>query len=126
MTTSIMSIHSQVVSEAVREEGHTRSSLKDVFLITLKDTQVQESFNGNLVSSKVNIIPYHTLLEHVDADLLHLQDDVVDCSTFRGELAIYWKGSCLTSSQHYARSAWEAYNIRSITIILRTCIQQEI
>src|SRR6266487_1933097 len=98
MAAGIMCIHTQIVTETMREESYTRSSLQNILFFALKNTQLEESFDCNSVCFEVNIVPHYTLLEHVGADMLHLEDNIVDCSTFRAKFASDREGSCLGRS----------------------------
>jgi hypothetical protein len=44
------------------------------------------------VCRQMDVIPRHALLEHVDGNFLHVQNDVVDLPALLGELAVY--GEC--------------------------------
>jgi len=81
------------------EESHTCSCFEDIFLIALQYTQLEKTFNSNLVGSQMNIIPDNAFLEHISTYILHLKDNVVDCSAFGAKFAINGKCSRLLQVQ---------------------------
>lgn len=85
----------------MREERHARSTLEDVFFVALEDTEREEAVDGDFVGLKVDIVPHNALFEHLGADVLHFQDDVVDCSALRAEFAGDGEGACLMGSVSY-------------------------
>jgi hypothetical protein len=95
VTARVMSVHAEVVAQAVREESHTRARLENVFLVSFQDAQGEEAVNGDLVCSEVHVVPQDTFLEHVGGDALHLEDYIVDGPALRAEFAGYRKGSGL-------------------------------
>lgn len=95
VTTSVMSIHAEIVAQTMRQEGSAGTGLEDLILVALQNTDGKETINGNLVGKQVHVIPQNTLLEHCYAIILHLENNLVDLTRLLGKLARQGKGSGL-------------------------------
>ena len=90
-----MGIHSQIVTQAMREKRDAGPGLENGIFIPFKDAQGEETFNCDLMSGEMDIVPDNALLEHVCTDILHFGHDVIDRSAFRAEFPRYGEGSGL-------------------------------
>lgn len=45
----------------------------------------------------MNCIPYNSFLQHIGADILHLENNIINCSALWAESSIDWERSCLYS-----------------------------
>lgn len=91
----VVSVHAQVVAQAVGEEGLAGPGLEDLILVALEDAQGQKPVDGNPVGQDVGVFPAHAGLDDGDALLLHLVDNVVDFAALLGELAVEGECPCL-------------------------------
>lgn len=88
VTAGVVGIQTQVVSQAVGEEGLADSGVEDLVLVALEDAQGKQTIDGNLVGEDVGVLPVYTGLDDIDAFALHLVDDVVNLAALLGELAV--------------------------------------
>jgi hypothetical protein len=95
VTTSVMGVHAEIVAQTMRQEGSACTGLEDLILVSLQNTDGEETINGNLVSEQMHVIPQNTLLEHCYAIILHLENNLVDLTRLLGKLARQGKGSGL-------------------------------
>lgn len=96
VTASVVSVHAQVVTQAVREKGSAGSGIENLLGIALENAEGQQSINGNLVGVEVEVIPEHATLDELGGFLLHAEDNVVNVSRLLGKLASQGKGSGLS------------------------------
>lgn len=83
----VVSVHAEVVAQAVGEEGSAGASLEDFVLVALENTSLEQTVNGNLVGKKMDVVPEDARLEDLYALFLHLEDSLVDVTRFLGEFA---------------------------------------
>jgi hypothetical protein len=83
----VVSVHTEVVAQAMREEGSAGASLEDLVLVALENTSLEQTVNGNLVGKKMDVVPEDARLEDLYALFLHLEDGLVDVTRFLGEFA---------------------------------------
>ena len=76
------------MAKTMRKERYASSGFQDIFFRALQDTEGEEDFDGDLVSCEVDVVPEDAFFEHVGADMLHLEDNVIDSSAFRAKFAI--------------------------------------
>jgi len=74
----IMRVHSEIVSQAVREKRNAGPRGKDVLRHALQDPQPQQARDGHAVRVRMHVVPAHASPQHRDALLLHPQHDIVD------------------------------------------------
>ena len=79
---------------------------ENILLATLQNTKLEEAVDGNLMGFEVNIVPDHSLFEHVNTDELHLQDDIIDRPALCAKLAVDGKRSCLLLVSCDSLSGW--------------------
>ena len=49
MTTRVMRIHAQIMTQAVREERNARSVLQDIFFAALKNAEFEQTVDGEFM-----------------------------------------------------------------------------
>jgi hypothetical protein len=77
----------------------------------------------NLVGGQMNIVPNNSFFQHVSADILHLENNVIDCSAFWSKFPADGKCSCLYLLVGTNRTVRRgSYNIGSIAVVLSTSI----
>lgn len=106
VTTSVMSVHAEIVAQTMREESSTCTGLEDLILVALQDTDGEETINGNLVSEQVHVIPQNTLLEHFYAIILHLENNLVDLTRLLGKFTRQGKCSGLGNVRSVSTQAY--------------------
>ena len=87
MAAGVVGVQSEVVAEAVGEEGDAGLRLVYLFGRSGQDTQLQEPSDGDLVGVHVHVFPLDAFAQHIDAFFLHPQHDLVYLSAFLAELA---------------------------------------
>lgn len=88
MAARVMRVHAQIMPQPMRKERHARPLLKDLLLPTLQDPDTQQPLYRDLVRHSMHIVPQHSLRQHLSANLLHLQHDIVDLPTLLAKLPL--------------------------------------
>jgi hypothetical protein len=127
-------VHAEVVSQAVGEESCASASLENLLGVTLQDTHLEQTVDGDLVGCEVDVVPVLAGLDLGHGVELHLVDNVVDLARLFGEFAIEGEGSCLDDISQCSQlptistngKLTDSYNIRGIVAPLRTSVNEQI
>ena len=87
-TASVVAVESEMVTEAVGEEGSGGASSHDFVHVALEDANVEQALHGNLVGKNVRLVIVDTTLEGSSGFLFHLEDNVVNVERLLGEFAV--------------------------------------